>query len=89
MKRALKMTYQYELDFKNDYILDILDAIRLMAHINSTLSHSEKTVNFPAFNALLHQSYDLVDYALDTLNLDYLEFILQSRLYSIDLYWGI
>jgi len=83
------MTYQYELDFKTDYILDLLDALRWMAHTNSTLPFSEKLANFPAFRALQVQAHDLVMYAIDTLNSDYIGFIYQSRQSSIDLYWGV
>lgn len=83
------MTYQYELQFHTDYIFDLLDAIRWMAHTNSTASHSEKLANGPAFRALFAQLHDLVMYSVESLSVDYILYISQSRQYSLDLYWGI
>lgn len=83
------MTIQLELDFKTDYIHDLLDSLRWMAHIHSTASDSERISNLPAFLALQDQIHDLFMYAIDTLNSDYIGFIFQSRQSSIDLYWGV
>lgn len=84
------MTYQYELDFSTDYIFDLLNNLRYMAHTLSTASYSEKFSNQPAFDELRMQIGDLKAYAFrsDIIDSNYLMHILDSTLFSIALYWS-
>lgn len=83
------MTYQFELQFRTDYIFDLLVTIHQMACANSNASHSVKTVNSSAFMTIYAQLHDLMLYSIDSLDCDTIKKISQSRQNSLDLYWGV
>lgn len=85
------MTIQYELDFTIDYLTDLLFDLRYMAHTFSTASHSEKLSNQLAFDELRMQIGDLKAYAFlsGIINSNYLTAVLDSIIFSINLYWSV
>lgn len=85
------MTNQLELDFKLDYLTELLTDLRRMAQVGSCLSHSAKLHNQQAFLVLQRQVNDLALYAIvsNIIDLDYYSSISESLRGSIDLYWGV